>query len=267
MGELGFGGQVAAYYARYRRGYPAEVVDALASAFGLTDRDAVLDLGCGTGQLALPLAARVGSVVGMDPEPDMLRLARAEGARRGVGNVSWVLGGDNDVPALGALLGGRGLAATVIGQALHWMRPAPLLAALRRVTRPGGGVAVLANGTPLWLQDDAWSLALRSELEAYFGRPLVATCGTAATERERYAEELRGAGFAEVRETSVAYRAPLSFDELVGGVCSALPRDRLPTDVDAFAARLRRALPPAPYAESVRVSTLVGLVGAGGGQR
>ena len=73
---LGFSGEVADYYAKYRRGYPPQVLDALQAAFGLDTDDVVLDLGCGTGQLTVPLASRFRSVIGMDPEPDMLRLAR-----------------------------------------------------------------------------------------------------------------------------------------------------------------------------------------------
>src|SRR5215510_8310714 len=102
--ELGFGGEVAAYYARYRRGYPHAVVDALVEALALTSDDLVVDLGCGTGQLSLPVAERVGAVAGMDPEPDMLVLARREAERRGAANASWLLGADSDLPALGALL-------------------------------------------------------------------------------------------------------------------------------------------------------------------
>lgn len=72
---------MASYYAKYRRGYPPAAVDAIAEAFTLTVDDLVVDLGCGTGQLTVPLAARVGAVVGMDPEPDMLMLARRTAER------------------------------------------------------------------------------------------------------------------------------------------------------------------------------------------
>ena len=65
----GFSGQVAEYYARFRRGYPPEVVDALVDAFSLDHTDVAIDLGCGTGQLTLPLAQRVGAVVGSTPSP------------------------------------------------------------------------------------------------------------------------------------------------------------------------------------------------------
>lgn len=41
-------------------------------AFELTTDDTVIDLGCGTGQLALPIAERARAVVGVNPEPDRL---------------------------------------------------------------------------------------------------------------------------------------------------------------------------------------------------
>ncbi|AXK35220.1 class I SAM-dependent methyltransferase [Streptomyces armeniacus] len=258
---LGFSGDVAAYYAEFRRGYPPPVLGHLCAAFGLGAADTVLDLGCGTGQLTVPLAARTGSVIGMDPEPDMLSHARAAAENDSVRNVIWVLGGDADVPALGALLGGRPLAMTVIGQALHWMDHERLFRTVRPLLRTGGGIAVVANGTPLWLQDSDWSRALRGFLEEHFGSSLEASCGTGTRDRERYAEALRAAGYAEVRETDVAYTDDLDFGRLLGGVYSAMSAADLPAPDErpAFAARLRAALPPGErFTEQVTVTTLTG---------
>ena len=266
---LGFSGDVAEHYATYRRGYPPDILDALQGAFGLGVEDVVLDLGCGTGQLALPLAGRVRSVVGMDPEPDMLRLAARAAERQGLRNVSWVLGSDTDVPALGALLGRGGLGATVIGNALHWMDHDRLFRALRALTRAGGGVAVIANGTPLWLQENPWSEALRACLERHFGHELKATCGTDADERDRYARALGRAGFENVREIVVEYRDELSFDQVIGGVYSAMSADTLPgaREREGFTERVRRALPQQPsFAEEIRVAALVGESGEGQGR-
>ncbi|WP_240662482.1 class I SAM-dependent methyltransferase [Streptomyces sp. WAC 06738] len=224
----------------------------------MSAEDAVLDLGCGTGQLAVPLASRVGSVIGMDPEPDMLRLARQAAAGQGLRNVTWVLGADSDLPALAGLMGRRSLGMAVIGQALHWMRHEELFQALFPLCRRGGGVAVVANGAPLWLQDSDWSRVLRSCLEDCFGTRLEATCGTAADDRRRYAQALADAGFADVREDVLDYSVELAFDEVFGSVCSAIPADRLPGPQErpAFAERIRRALPSAPYREDVRVTML-----------
>ncbi|GAA0481040.1 class I SAM-dependent methyltransferase [Streptomyces olivaceiscleroticus] len=257
---VGFSGEVAENYARFRRGYRPELLDALQETFGLTAGDTALDLSCGTGALAVPLAARVGAVLGMDPEPDMLRLARRAADEAGVQNATWVLGADTDVAALGALLGRGSLAMTVIGQALHWMDHDRLFRELRPLLRPGGGIAVIANGVPLWQQEAHWSDALRGHLERYFGTALEATCGTADDERSDYARALHAAGYDGVRELDHRYRAELSFEELLGGVLSAVPADRLPGPEERphFATGLREALPEGPYAEEVRVRVLLG---------
>ncbi|MFF7458042.1 class I SAM-dependent methyltransferase [Kitasatospora sp. NPDC008115] len=264
-----FSGEVAAYYAEYRRGYPPAVFDALVRAFGLDAHagigDLALDLGCGTGQLALPLAAHVRTVIGLDPEPDMLRGARAAADRAGVRNALWLLGTDADVPGLAALLpGDRPFGVTVIGNALHWMQPEELFGALCPLTRPGGGVAVIANGAPVWAQDSDWSQALRGALEEHFGRPITASCGTDGAERERYADALKAAGFTDVRETVIDYEDALTPDQLLGTLFSAIPATSLPSQAErpAFAARLRAALPAPPtaagYPEQVRISLLTG---------
>ena len=46
-----------------------------------------LELGCGIGRLALPLAQRPGTVVAVDRSPAMLERARAEAARRGLDHI------------------------------------------------------------------------------------------------------------------------------------------------------------------------------------
>ena len=104
--DLGFRGELVEFYHRYRHGYPGAVIDVLADLFGLNDRDVAVDLGCGTGQLTLALAGRVRAVLGVDPEPDMLRRARQAADEAGTGNVSWMLGADTDMPAVVRLLGG-----------------------------------------------------------------------------------------------------------------------------------------------------------------
>ena len=95
------------------------MIDTLTGALGLTGDDIVIDLGCGTGQLTLPIAGRAQAAAGMDPEPDMLARARRAAAEQGVTNASWVLGADTDIPALAALLGNRRAGAVTIAQALH----------------------------------------------------------------------------------------------------------------------------------------------------
>jgi trans-aconitate methyltransferase len=249
---------VAGFYQRYRRGYPAEVIDGLVDAFELTPDDVVVDLGCGTGQLALPIAERVRAVIGMDPEPDMLAEARRVAAGRT--NLSWMVGSDADVSGLGTLLGKNSLGAVTIGQALHWMDHDTLFHALYPLLRTGGGVAVVTNGTPLWLQDTAWSRALRRYLELWLDSEATSTCGTDDDSRARYAESLAAAGFT-VTESRSQYSDVLDLDRIIGGVYSALPVNLLPPleQRSYFAKQVGRALEGhEPYDEKIDVTLLLG---------
>ncbi|MYV68323.1 methyltransferase domain-containing protein, partial [Streptomyces sp. SID2131] len=62
----------AASYGRGRPPYAPGLVDALAGAPGLDGRERLLDVGCGPGTLALPLAPLFEEVVGVDPDGGML---------------------------------------------------------------------------------------------------------------------------------------------------------------------------------------------------
>ncbi|HEY6478934.1 MAG TPA: class I SAM-dependent methyltransferase [Streptosporangiaceae bacterium] len=259
---LGFGGEVAEFYHAYRHGYPAAVIDALTGAFGLDAEDLVVDLGCGTGQLALPLAPRVRAIIGMDPEPDMLRRARQAARDASVSNVNWMLGADADLPALRGLLGDRSAAMVSIGQALHWMSHEELFRSARPLVRPGGGIAVVTNGTPLWLQDSAWSRGLRGFLERWLGNEVTFRCGTDEESQRRYGDALAQAGY-EVSRAGVDYVVELSLEQVVGGVYSAMPVGRLPApDQRAdFAGQVRAAVGPQDrFSEPVHVALLIGRI-------
>jgi trans-aconitate methyltransferase len=187
----------------------------------------------------------------------MLAAGRRAADAAAVTNVHWVVGADRDMP----LPGYESVGAVVIGQALHWMDHTALFAALPPMLRPGGGVAVVTNGVPLWLQDSAWSRALRDCLADWLGTPLTRTCGTDEASQRRYANALAAAGYT-VRRQVVHYSAELTLDAVIGNVYSAMGVDQLPT-VDSraeFAGRIRRALEPhGPFVERVRVTVLAGI--------
>lgn len=261
--DLGFRGEIADLYRRYRRGYPPPVITTLIDALAVQETDVVVDLGCGTGQLAIPMARHVRAVLGIDPEGDMLEQARRAAADDGVVNSCWLLGADTDVPALSAALGPGSVAAITIGQALHWMDHATLFRAAAPLLRPGGGIAVVTNGIPLWLQDSAWSRALREVLQEWFAMSLRQTCGTDTAAQEKYAESMSNAGFA-VSGTTVEYTEELTTEQLIGSVYSALSIEQLPPPElrPLFAERLAGALEPhAPFVEQVPVKLLVGRKG------
>ncbi|MEU5528849.1 hypothetical protein ABZ744_18080 [Micromonospora chersina] len=112
-----------------------------------------------------------------------------------------------------------------------------------RPGRPGGGVAVVTNGAPLWLQDAEWSGALRECMERLLGHPVPATCQTDEAGRRRNQDAIVRAGY-RYAESSVQYDAPLTVDDMVGGIFSAISADRLPSMQGraTFTAEVRDAL-------------------------
>lgn len=258
--DLGFSGETAAYYHQYRRGYPPAVLDIIEKTFALTGGDVAVDLGCGTGQLTAPLAGRVRAVLGIDPSPDMLSQARQ--AHGTVTNASWLLGADTDIPRITALLGRGSVAALTVGQALHWMNHEELFRGARGLLRPGGGIAIVTNGTPMWLQPTAWSRALRTVMEEWLQTKVSYACGTDQASQQRYRLALTQAGY-QVTARHVQYTATLTIEEVVGNVFSATSEDQLPSPSKRrlLASRIRRALlPHEPCRESVRVAILSGCV-------
>jgi SAM-dependent methyltransferase len=97
------------------------------------DARLVIDLGCGTGSLALRLAAAGRSVVGVDPAGASLDVARS---KPGAAAVTWVHGDASSLSALGADLA---VLTGNVAQALltddEW---GSALVGLRSALRPGG---------------------------------------------------------------------------------------------------------------------------------
>jgi 2-polyprenyl-3-methyl-5-hydroxy-6-metoxy-1,4-benzoquinol methylase len=77
----------AQVYAAYRIPYPQQMIDDLAAA---TAADGImLDLACGTGELALPLSPHFRQVIAVDAEPDMIDVGRAKASAQHIANVTW----------------------------------------------------------------------------------------------------------------------------------------------------------------------------------
>lgn len=259
-----FAGSTAEHYRRYRRDVPEVVLAQLCEALGLTRDDRVLDLGCGTGQVAVPISARVGAVIAVDPEPDMLAQLDARIKDEGLENVTTVRGADRDLPSLLAGPGANPIAAVTIATALHWMDAEQVFATSRDRLRAGGGVAVITQGLPIWLQDSDWARELRSYLGDWVG-PLTSSCGTDPQAFEQRLQLMVRVGFSAVQSFSYTAQVDVDVDYVIGSLYSAMPQHRIAgADRSGFERGLRSALEPhaaaAPLVDLVEATMLVGQV-------
>jgi SAM-dependent methyltransferase len=130
---------VAAQYDHGRPGYPPAVVAALAGELGLRPGDPVLDLGAGTGKLSRALLAAGFDLVAVEPLAPLREVlcghVGAERVREGRAEQIPVADG--------------AVAAVTVADAFHWFDRAAALVEIRRVLRPGGGLA-LVNTIPDW---------------------------------------------------------------------------------------------------------------------
>lgn len=84
-------------YARFARTYLGMAAD-LVDATGVDADDTVLDLACGTGNVAITAARRGATVTGLDLTPAMLAQAEENAATAAVGDIAWREGDVTDLP-------------------------------------------------------------------------------------------------------------------------------------------------------------------------
>ncbi|HVZ74615.1 MAG TPA: class I SAM-dependent methyltransferase [Polyangia bacterium] len=131
--------------------YPAALVDALAALAGPPGAR-VVDLGAGTGHLALPLAARGYAVTAIEPAREMLEALRAEAAARGLTiDARHATAEDLPLPARSADL-------VVVADALHFLDAQLAGEAIARVLVRGGALAVVTS----WLGDTPYMRAVEA---------------------------------------------------------------------------------------------------------
>src|SRR5579863_6312800 len=115
-----------------------ELAERVTSGLANADKLLAIDLACGPGTYARPLAARVGRVIGADLTPAMVEKARAEAAGDGITNIEFVCA---DIYALPFADGAAGIVSC--GYAFHHIAdPARALAEMARVLQPGGRLAI-----------------------------------------------------------------------------------------------------------------------------
>ncbi|HVB98424.1 MAG TPA: methyltransferase domain-containing protein [Candidatus Dormibacteraeota bacterium] len=106
--------------------------------------DIGLDLACGPGTFAIPLAHRTRQAIGLDLTPAFLSLARKRAGEKGVENL-WLLCAD----ATAIPIRDKSIHVAVSGYSFHHMKdPLRALGELARVVVPGGRVALVDLYTP-----------------------------------------------------------------------------------------------------------------------
>ena len=135
----------------------SDITEQTIALMDLQPGDRILDLGCGTGWASRRLAriATSGEVVGIDVADEMLR--RAEQASAGIGNVRYLWGSAENIPAED----NHFTKILSVESFYYYVDQGKALDELRRVMAPGGKLFILIN----LYKDNHYSLRWVSELK------------------------------------------------------------------------------------------------------
>src|SRR4030095_939282 len=106
----------ARYYANFRIPYPEQLLSRLRESANITGNGELLDLGCGTGEIAVPMSRYFRKVTGVDLEPEMIQQAKLRAEREQRKNVRWCVASAEDLDAPP-----HSFELVTIGAAFHWM--------------------------------------------------------------------------------------------------------------------------------------------------
>jgi SAM-dependent methyltransferase len=242
----------AAHYLAGRVAYPPRLIARVAELCGLQPSDRLLDLGCGPGQLAKAFSPLVREAVGVDPEPEMLRIAAMDQPA----NVRFVEGSSYDIgPGWGRFK------LVTMGRSFHWMDRVDTLRRLNEIIVPGGAVALLRDHHPA-LPENAWRKDYHALVKDYSGHD--------PEWRKRRGPEWVGhesvlldSVFCALEEISVYQRREISADVLVDRALSmsSTSRAKIGDRADALAeeitALMARLAPDGKLPEVVASTALL----------
>lgn len=197
-------------YDRYRTGYPAAAVADLARTLGLDRTRRVADIGCGTGQLALPLAGHAGAVTAIDPLPEMLALGRRNAAAAGIDNIAWVVGDstrlDTVIPS--------GTDVATFAASFHWTDRAAVVGTLDRLLGPTGAVVVIHEDADAAEPD--WVQAITEVRTRWLGDDHTAAVDPYTRPPTTHRDVLAASPFSSVHQLTWSWDRRLGVDEAVG---------------------------------------------------
>lgn len=153
----------AAYYEQFRPPYPDALLADLRNRLAISGDDRLLDLACGTGQVAAPLSGFFRETVAVDAEAETIAFASGNAARLGRPGIRWLVGTAESPPVSGTF------ELIAIGTAFHRLDRPAVARRMRELVTADGAVALLWSPVPSD-GDQPWQQELRQIIVDWLDR-------------------------------------------------------------------------------------------------
>lgn len=222
----------AEYYAEYRLPYPQEFIDDMLKRTSITGDGNLLDLACGTGEIALTIHKHFDKVWAIDQEPDMIRVGQQKAKQCGATNIQWVIGRAED-----AIFENNFFELITIGSAFHRLDRQLIAERARQWLSNECYIAIVGNNAT-WNGKMEWQRIAAGVIKKWLGKP----------EYMQQPQILHEEFLANVGYEVVTYRFPMhhiwTIDSFIGYLYSTARASKraLGKKCDEFEADMRQTL-------------------------
>ncbi|KRR26395.1 hypothetical protein CQ14_02540 [Bradyrhizobium lablabi] len=208
MTELFVG--TADHYRRFRPPYPQEAFDWIVARHGLDGAGRLLDCGCGPGNVFVGLARWFSHTIAMDPDAEMLAMARRAAAAERIEAITFVLGRAEDIAdTVGPLR------VAAFGASFHWTDRIAVARHLDRFVEPDGAVVILSPSS-LWSgRVFEWKAVVIDTIKHWLGNERRAGPGTYSA-KPLHQECLKQTPFCALTEVTFVQPHVWTYDGIIG---------------------------------------------------
>lgn len=247
----------AAYYSEYRPPYPAALIRYLVDEFSLSGEGRLLDLGCGTGQLALRFSDWFEEIVGVDTEQEMLDEAARLSKTYRVDNIKWMQG---RAETLARNWGSFRL--TIMAKSFHWMDRESILEILHRSSDENAGIAIIDTFS---VNEEAmlWKLKVDEVVRRWLGNDRIAGNSTYTHPKVKHETVVTHSSFKNVKRHIVpSYSYEWTIESIIGNLYSTsyaakrLFKDQFRSFEDELESELLTVDSSGKYTEELSVSVI-----------
>lgn len=204
------------YYSRYRVSYPKPLINLIKTEFNLNGQGRLLDLGCGTGQLIIPLNKFFEESVGIDINAEMLEEAKRILIEDKNNNVKLL---EMSAENISSNLGKFDL--IVCGNSLHWMDREKVLELCFEMLNPSGGVVILAGGSgSIWTGKEIWQQEVVKVIKRWLGNERKAGTGTFPNKMKMHQDYIKESRFKTYIRGDYHFKYSWSFESILGNLYS-----------------------------------------------